>query len=199
MDAEQTKVLQLVQNGTITAAEAERLLRAMGDDPEPLPEAPATSEPAAAGPGGRRRGMPSWWERTWLYVFALALTLGGVGLGFTILIAQGETRPGWLACTLPLLGFGGLLAGLTWWSREARWLHINVREPGEHVHLSLPVPLRPAAWALRLARPWVRQLRETAIDEALLGLADADIDGQDILVVEVDDAEEGEQVEIRLG
>ena len=201
MDPAQTKILQMVQNGTITAAEADSLLRAMGEDPEPQPNMAAEPLSQAAPPAGSRarRGMPAWWEGTWLYVFAGALILAGVGLGFTIMIAQGQTRPGWLACTLPVLGFGALLAGLTWWSRDARWLHIKVREPGQRVHISLPVPLRLAAWVLRAARPWVRQLQDTAIDEALLALADADLKGEEMLVVEVDDAEEGEQVEIRLG
>jgi len=201
MDAAQTRVLQMVQNGTITAAEGERLLRAMGEEPEPQPDRAAAAVSQSAPPEAcdRRRGMPSWWQSAWLYVFALALTLAGMGLGFTILIMQGQARTGWLACTLPVLGFGALLAGLTWWSRQARWLHINVREAGQRVHISLPVPLRLAAFALRVARPWVPQLRETAIDEALLALADADIEGQEMLVVEVDDAEEGEQVEVRLG
>jgi len=201
MDAVQTKVLQMVQNGTITAAEAERLLRAMGEDPEPPPglAEPAISMPAPPSASRQRRGMPSWWQSTWLYAFAASLTLAGVGLGFTILIAQGQTGPGWLACTLPVLGFGALLAGLIWWSRQAHWLHINVREPDQRVHISLPVPLRLAAFAVRVARPWVPRLRETAVDEALLALADADLEGQEMLVVEVDDAEEGEQVEVRLG
>lgn len=201
MDAAQTKVLQMVQNGTITAAQAESLLRAMGEDPVPQPQvaAAAVAEPAPPSSRRERRGMPSWWESAWLYVFCGALTLAAVGLGFTIMIGQGQTRPGWLACTLPVLVFGALLAALTWWSRSARWLHIKVREPDQRVHISLPVPLRPAAWALRVARPWVRQLQDTAIDEVLLALADADNQGQEMLVVEVDDAEEGEQVEIRLG
>ncbi len=41
---------------------------------------------------------------------------------------------------------------------------------------SLPLPLRPAAWALRLARPWVPQLKDTAVDELILSLAEADVE-----------------------
>ena len=92
-----------------------------------------------------------------------------------------------------------LVAGLTWWSRTARWLHVRVREEDDRVDISLPLPLQLAAWALRLARPWVPQLKGTAIDEAILALADLDTGGEEMLVVEVDDTESGEQVEIRIG
>jgi CHASE2 domain-containing sensor protein len=98
---------------------------------------------------------------------------------------------------VPLLIFGALVAGLTWWSRTARWLHVRVREEEQRINISLPLPLRPAAWALRLARPWVPQLKDTAVDELILSLAEADVE-EEILIVEVDEGE-GEQVEVRIG
>ena len=61
----------------------------------------------------------------------------------------------------------------------------------------MPLPLRPAAWLVRLARPFVPQFRETAVDELILSLAEMDNE-EGLLVVDVDEGE-GERVQIYFG
>jgi len=202
MDDTHLKILQMIQDGIISAEEAEELLRAMDSDDPPAfePELAAESqEPLIATPGTAHRGPPVWWENTWPYLLAAGAVMAALGTAFTIPIAQGSSHPGWLACTLPLAIFGALVGGVTWWSRTARWLHVRVSGDDERVNISLPLPLRLAAWVFRLARPWVPRLRETAVDEVILSLADLEDGGQEMLVVDVDDAETGEQVEVRIG
>jgi hypothetical protein len=202
MDEAQLKVLQMVQRGAISAEEAEELLSALDGEAQsggPPEAASSSAHPPSTGEATTRTGPPRWWQRAWVYVLGGGTVLAALALAFTITIAQGGSHLGWLACTLPLLILGVLVMVLTWWSRSARWLHVRVREEGQRVNISLPLPLRPAVWALRLARPWVPKLRETAIDEVILSLADADIADQEMLVVEVDDAEAAEQVEVRIG
>jgi hypothetical protein len=202
MDDTYLKVLQMIQDGIISAEEAEELLRALDHDdrPTPEPEPAGQSGPApAAKPETTRSGPPDWWEGTWVYLLAAGVALTALAAAFTIPIAQGHSNPGWLACTLPLMAFGALLAGLTWCSRTAPWLHVLVREENQRISISLPVPLQVAAWALRLVRIWIPQLRGTAVDEVILSLADADGGGEDMLLVEVDDTDSGEQVEVRIG
>ncbi len=200
MDEAHVKILQMLQDGIISAEEAERLLSALdgetdlGDGPETTA---FTEKPLHDGVGSPRGGPPLWWHRVWVYVLAGGLLLATLAVVFTVPIAQGRRHPGWLACTVPLLIFGALVAGLTWWSRTARWLHVRVREEEQRINISLPLPLRPAAWALRLARPWVPQLKDTAVDELILSLAEADVE-EEILIVEVDEGE-GEQVEVSIG
>ena len=201
MDEAQLKILQMIQDGIISAAEAEGLLAALDGVAEP--DQPGTEVVAEQSAGDdvetAGAGPPDWWQSVWPYVLAGGVLLLALGVVFTIQIAQGRSHPGWLACTLPLLLFGALLAGLTWWSRTARWLHVRVRDEEQRIHISLPLPLRLAAWALRLARPWVPQLKDSAVDEVILALAEADTAGGEMLVVEVDDEESGEQVEVRIG
>ena len=128
--------------------------------------------------------------------------VGGVALlalmgYFTDQLVDSGEKLGWLACTIPLMVFGGLLAALAWWSSQARWLHLRVRDEGKQIKISLPLPLRPAAWLVRLARPWVPQFQETAVDELILSLDELDND-EGILVVQVDEGE-GEQVQVYFG
>lgn len=202
MDQAYRKILQMIQDGIICAEEAEKLLNALDGEAEPddHPEAAAVAEQPHSGDlETARTGPPGWWQRVWVYVLAggvLLLALAGV---FTVRIAQGHSRPGWLACTLPLMIFGALVAGLTWWSRTARWLHVKVHDEDQRINISLPLPLRLAAWLLRLIGPWVPQLQDSAVDEAILALAEADTGDEGMLVMEVDDQDSGEQVRISIG
>ena len=202
MDQAQIKILQMIQDGAISAEEAEILLAAMDTGVSPddaAAQAAEAEQPRRAVSETTRRGPPEWWRGVWPYAMGGGLVLAGVAVVFTAPIVQGRSHLGWLVCTVPLMIFGTLLAGLTWWSRTARWVHVRVREENKRVNISLPLPLRLAALGVRVARPWVPQLRETAVDEVILSLADMDLEGQEMLVVEVDDAETGEQVEVRIG
>ena len=230
MDEAHLKILRMIQDGIISAEEAQELLAVMDDGSEPV-EQPVAALDGSPGPveqleaaiddtsdpleqsetmtaadlppkdaqGTARAGPPQLWERIWIYVAAGGLLLAAIGVVLTLPITEGQRHAGWLACTVPLMAFGVLVVGVTWWSLSARWLHVKVHEEDQRINISMPLPLRLAGFVLRLARPWVPQLRNTAIDEVILSLASADIEGQEMLVVEVDDTESGEQVEIRIG
>jgi hypothetical protein len=60
------------------------------------------------------------------------------------------------------------------------------------------LPLGLTAAAVRVARPYVPQLRDTAVDEAILGLREGLSGGEDI-VIDVRDDEQGESVTIDFG
>ena len=87
-------------------------------------------------------------------------------------------------------------ASMISWSRTARWLHVRIRDEGTRVNFSLPLPLRPAAWLVRLARPWVPQLRDTPVDELILSMAEMEEEG--ILALEVSEGD-GEEVQVYFG
>jgi len=54
-------------------------------------------------------------------------------------------------------------------------------------------------WVIKIARPFVPQLKDTSVDEVIMGLGDTlDKDGQPIYV-NVDDDETGEHVQIYIG
>jgi hypothetical protein len=62
----------------------------------------------------------------------------------------------------------------------------------------LPLPLGLAAAAVRLARPFVPQLRDTAVDEAMLALRDG-LEGSEDITIDVQDDDQGESVQIDFG
>jgi len=67
------------------------------------------------------------------------------------------------------------------------------------VAISLPLPIKLTAWVIKIARPFVPQLKDTGVDEVITSLADTlDQDGQP-LYVNVDDDETGEHVQIYVG
>lgn len=211
------KILKMIQDGVVSAEEGEKLLDALGgeagSDVLPVVTAPtflpdsSSSKPQdgdiGLGEGAldeeprvNPAGAPVWARRLWIYPLAGGVTIIGIAGLVTPLLVRGGSRLGWLACTLPLMIFGALVVALASWSRTARWLHIRVRDQETRFNFSLPLPLRPAAWLARLARPWVPALRETAIDELILSLAD--MQDEDVLVVEVSERED-EEVLVHLG
>ena len=89
------------------------------------------------------------------------------------------------------------------WSRNARWLHLrikNARSGRRSIALSLPLPLTLTAWVVRLIRPYVPELNNTAVDEAILALRDGATGGEEQpLFIDVQDDAGGEQVMIYIG
>jgi len=205
MDNGRLDVLRRLQAGEIDAEAALGLLREMEpaeSDPasssEPLEglEAPAEGEVIRAAPAEAER-PPKHWANFWLYPLAAAAALLALGGLVLAMVAGFGAARGWQVCGwLPLsLGVLGLLFAL--WSRSAKWLHVRVKEKaGKRVAISFPVPLTLTAWVLRIAQPFVPQLRDTGADEMILAFRDAKRD--EPLHVQVDD-EDGDKVEIYIG
>jgi hypothetical protein len=151
MDETCFEILRMIEKGTISAEEGEMLLEAL--DPGPGPKDQLTLEPdtgwqpASSEAETRSTRPPAWTQGVWIYPLAGGVVLVGLaGMATTLLVSVGVYL-GWLACTLPLMALGGLVAVLAWWSQRARWVHVRVRNRETRFGFSLPVPLRPVAWA----------------------------------------------------
>lgn len=142
------------------------------------------------------------WKRWWM----IPLWVGvGIIVVSSLLMAWAYQAGGfsfWFACAwLPfLLGLGSVM--LAWSSRTARWLHLRVQQqPGEWprtIAFSFPLPLRLAAWFLRVFGRFIPQLKDTGIDELILALGSATGPASPLLV-DVDEGENGERVQIYIG
>jgi len=139
------------------------------------------------------------WARFWIYPLmagGVVLILGALIMG--LVYSTGAAR-GWRVCGwLPMiLGLGVML--IAWWTRSATWLHLRVsEEDGRNVAFSFPLPLTLAAWALRMAQPFVPQLKDTGVDDLIIALRQGKSRNEP-LFIDVEDDEKGEKVEIYIG
>ena len=213
MGEEQLQILKMLEEGQIGAEEAAELLAALrpvaaeehpqdegweqGSAAPGMERAEPVVEKAAAAPGWE--GPPARWSRFWIYPALVGgglLILGAVALG--LLYAAGAAA-GWrVFCGwLPMI-LGLVVALLALWSRNARWLHLRIKEEGKHkMALSFPLPLTLTAWIVRIIRPYVPQLKETGVDEMILALRDTN--QEEPFFMDVQDEEDGEQVQIYIG
>ncbi len=197
MDDAYLKVLQMIQDGSISAEEGARLLDALGQESRPTDQPTDETSPDEGVAAAAPVGPPSWARWAWVYPLAAGLGLLAIAGIFTGMVMRDGRQLGWLVCTLPPMILGALVMALAWWSRSARWLHVRVRDGEKHINISLPLPLRLTAWGVRLARPWVPQLQDTAVDELILSLAETDSQ-EGILAVEVNEGPD-EQVRVYVG
>ncbi len=198
MSTERKKILEMVASGQLTAKQAATLLDLVAepdplateqaDDSQPVPAASVASEPTW------RKGYAYWLYP--LTAGTIVMLIGGTVIGS----AYQHDRVGlgtWVCGWIPLF-LGMLTIVLSAWVRTARWFHLRVIGEDGRISLAFPLPLRLTALVLSIARPFVPQLRKTAVDELILSLRDALTDDQP-LTIEVEDEEDGEHVQIYIG
>jgi hypothetical protein len=199
MDDERMKILKRVEAGELSAQDAVRLINALGPTPAGEPE-PEVIEPDSPQPSAPPLEAPKSLAQFWIYL--LYAGVGVVVLGALMLYAVYGARGGWgyALCGWPIFFAGVLVIATAWWLRTARWVHVRVRgKDTARVAISIPLPLKLTAWAFRIAKPFVPQLKDTGIDEVILGMADAlGQDGQP-LYVDVNDDDKGEHVQVYIG
>jgi hypothetical protein len=174
MTADKSKlgVLQALEDGRIDVQEAIRRL-----------------ESAPENAGNKPRRSQGWW----LILLAVGMAFLGGG-GFLASLAGW-----WWLAAIPLLLVGTLLTVLAAASNSSPWIFIRVREGGRRgKRVSIPIPVRIATWSVRIARPWVRGMDMTAVDELLLSL-DHELGIDHDLVIDVDGAAGSERVRVDLG
>ena len=90
-----------------------------------------------------------WWKKGWLIPFWIGtgiLVFGALQMGW----AYSSKNFFWFNCAWLPMAFGLLVLFLSWWSQQARWVHVRVQDAdGSRVSISLPLPLGLAGWGLR--------------------------------------------------
>ena len=198
MNQDRMQILKRVEAGGISAEEAVRQLNALGQAPsdavEPDTFRPEPERAASAPPLDVPKDLAEFWR------YLLYVGVGQVVLGAILLyVVYGARASGWWAVLgWPLFVFGVLVTAVAWWLRTARWLHVRVTGR-ERVAISFPFPLKLAAWAVKIARPFVPRLQETGVDEIIMGLDDTLKQSGPPLYVDVSDDERGEHVQVYIG
>jgi hypothetical protein len=207
MEEERLQILKMVEAGQIDVEEAAKLLAALdaadadGDaDADADADAGVEVEEEEVLPPAAPQPVPGeGWTRFWIYPLLAGSVVLILGAAIMSLVYSLDAARGWLVCAwLPMI-LGAIVIALAWWSRQARWLHLRISEGNKRkMAFSFPLPLGLAAWVLRIAQPFVPQLRETGVDDLIIALRDGALqDGP--LFVDVQDDEQGERVELYIG
>ncbi|MBE0697779.1 MAG: hypothetical protein IH586_12730 [Anaerolineaceae bacterium] len=190
--SECVNILEKVQKGELSVAEAERVLKAVDEQSGPVatPEEPQPAESSQEDP---LSGL-GWWKNAWL----IPVWVGTAVLVFSAwLLSWGYTneRFFWFYCSWLPLALGMLILILGVWSRQARWAHVRIHDSGgTKISISVPLPIRLTSWALNFFAPRIPELKEKHLDD-LPDILNALGDTHDPISVEVDD-EDGDRVRV---
>ena len=192
MKSESDKILGMLEEGTITAEEAQELLDAVEEAPPVMEELDtADSHPDM-----------DQVRSTWRVPFNISLIVMGISgsLLWRARRAAGIAGLFRSLLLLPVTLIAGLSAVLLYFSKDGPWLHLRVRsDDGDRFAISLPFPLHLARGGIRLAQSQIpdQETREKldAAAEFLEAVETSDL--QDPLTIDV--KENGESVQIYIG
>jgi hypothetical protein len=203
---ERKKILQMVQDGKISAEQAASLMRAMEED-----NAEAEVEFVEVGTGsGYERDEASEFEEVksrarrfamiplWIGVFIAVLSAWGI---YSVQQSAGVNF--WFFCLLVPLLFGVLLIALGAGGESSKWLYVNVdrrnaRDWPQNITLGFPLPLGLTAWFLRNFGQYIHGMQKTNVDE-IIQILDATGKSGAPLIINANDNEDGEHVQVYIG
>ena len=203
---ERRKILQMVADGKITAAEAASLMRTLDESAEEEVEVIETESgsrssgsDAAAFDQVRQRAMHFAMIPLWVGVILTVLSAW-----WMFSIQQSSGLNFWFYCmSMPLL-FGVLLIALGARSESSRWLYVNVDRSSradwpKNITIALPLPIGLASWFLRnFGMLYIDGLKGTTVDEVIMAILAAKLTTEP-LIINVDDHNGGERVQVFIG
>lgn len=226
-EMERTKILEMIESGTISAEDGLSLLNALDEstvmDHSVLIEQESTEE-SVSSLGETNKDDESYgnieneddntskstvpaddiqrWKRWWVIPL-------WIGAGITVLGAllmywafQSNGIGFWFACAwFPFL-IGVVLLAFAWNSRTSPWIHIRVDQKSgkspQRIAFSLPIPIRLTVWGLRLFGHHIPHMQGVNLDEVILALQDV-ADDETPLLVDVEDDDDGDHVRVFIG
>jgi hypothetical protein len=206
---ERRKILQLVEEGRISAEEAARLMSVLVDD-DAGDEAAAEVEviESRSGPGYERTEAPEF-ERIKERARRFSLIPLWIGVFVTVLsawaiysIQQSAGTNFWFYCMIFPLMFGILLLALGGGGRTSRWIYVDVNrkdaKPGDgpkHITLGFPIPFGLTMWFFDNFGQSIKGMNRSQVD-GIVEMMKATKDSNEPLMVNVDDDDAHVQVYI---
>jgi len=210
-DEVERKILDMVEQGQISAEEALRLLNASSSKEKSLQNAGFAVPGAIEAPESENmRSFPKIPEaemkrmealkRWWVLPFGIGLlitTLGAIWM-YSGYLARGFGLGFWLAWVPFLLGI--FVVAVSFQTSRSVWLHVRVRQkPGEtpqRIAISLPMPVMFTRWFLATFSRRIPGLKDQPTDEYSEILNN--LSPEEPFYVHVND-ENGEEVEVFIG
>ena len=205
---ERKKILQMVEDGKISAQEAASLMRALDADTDSVQAEMKVFQTEAAS-GFEGRDAPEFEEvksrarrfamiPLWIGVFLAVMSAWGI-----YSIQQNAGVNFWFFCLMIPLLLGVLLIALGAGGQGSKWLYVNVDRREAHdwpqnITLGFPLPLGLTAWFLRNFGHNIRSMRKTNVDE-IIQVLDATGKSSAPFIVNVNDDEDGEHVQVYIG
>jgi hypothetical protein len=213
---ERKKILQMVQDGKISAEQAATLMRALEANADTAqPEMEVLETVAAAGFesdafSGSEGNDPSRFEEVksrarhfamiplWIGVFIAVVSAWAI---YTVQQAAGINF--WFFCLLVPLLFGVLLIALGAGGPNSKWLYLNVDRRNandwpRNITFGFPLPFGLTAWFLRSFGHNIRGMKNTNVDD-IIQILDATGKSDAPLIINANDNEDGEHVQVYIG
>lgn len=199
---ETRQILQMLEDGKITADQANELLQAIDTDEEvrAVEGDSALSEQVASPFIPPNLARFRHLCRIPFAVSLVVLVTSGWGTYALYRRAEAKITPGFIGVLIVcILAF--IATALTLWMTTVPWLHVRIRErDGKRIAISLPLPLTLVGWGLRLAHRYVDDEMAAHLDiaaELVRTTKDATSGrGVEPIVIDVDDHDERVQVTI---
>lgn len=201
---ERRKILQMVEEGKISAEQAATLMRALEADS-------AEAEVLEAGTSsGEERADTSQFEEVKSRARRFAMIPLWVGVFISVISAwalysvqQAAGINFWFLCLVVPLLFGVLLIALGAGGQSSKWLYVNVdRRNSEdwprNITLGFPLPFGLTAWFLRNFGHNIRGMKNTNVDD-IIQILDATGKSDAPLIINANDSEDGEHVQVYIG
>ena len=205
---ERKKILQMVEEGKISADDAASLMAALVDDDEDSVEAEVDVIESGSGFDYERPEAPEFDEikqrarrfaliPLWIGVFVTVLSAWAI-----YSIQQSAGTNFWFYCMIFPLMFGVLLLALGGGGRASRWIYVDVdrrdAKPGDgprHITLGFPIPLGLVAWFFDNFGHNLKGMDRNKV-EGIIQMMQATKDSDEPLMVNVDDDDAHVQVYI---
>ncbi|HUE98985.1 MAG TPA: hypothetical protein VMN99_07000 [Anaerolineales bacterium] len=205
---ERRKILQMVQDGKISADQAATLMRALDADADSTDSKIEVFE-TGAGAGREGTDAPEFEEvkararrfamiPLWVGVFVAVASAWGI---YSVQQSAGVNF--WFFCLLVPLLLGVLLIALGAGGPGSKWLYVNVdrrnaQDWPRNITLGFPLPLGLTAWVLRNFGHNIRGMKNTNVDE-IIQILDATGKSGAPLIINANDSEGGEHVQVYIG
>ncbi len=198
---ERLHILDMIDDGIITAEEGYRLLQALEDQPGEV-VALTQDEETFHRPEPPTPEQVARWKRWWMIPLWVGVGITVLGAGLMYWSWQSTGFSFWFACTwMPFL-IGVCVLALGWASQKSPWLHLRVEQaPGEkpeRITISVPLPLRLTIWFLETFGRMIPKLDATQVDEIITALGSISPQDEPFYIT-VDEGDDGERVQVFIG
>ncbi|HXF84029.1 MAG TPA: hypothetical protein VNK49_01450 [Anaerolineales bacterium] len=205
---ERRQILKMVEEGKITAEEAAKLMRVLGEDSAKAEATPSITESGSGVEGSAAFASTFNTIKARVKRYMLISLLVGVfmivGSAWIIYaMRQNAVASFWFFCMMFPLMLGVLLIVLGAGGRSSRWLYVNVdrrngKDGPRRIVLGFPLPFGFLMWLLRTFRLKVKDVDQSIIARAV-EMVNAMGQSAEPIILDVNDSEDGEHVQVYIG